>query len=135
MSNPRFTPRRYTSEPENFGRTREIGWVDDTDGPDKVRSTYEQDRFAAARLQHQYAVGIRRRARTKHGSLKVYAEECGIPYDRLAKVMRGEVIMRLEDIVQAERILGGILDEKPKSTPTRRMEQVGAKLDQRNAGG
>ena len=47
--------------------------------------------------------------------MKAYAAKCEMPYDRLSKVMRGEVIMRLEDIAQAERILGGILAPKPMS--------------------
>lgn len=116
MSSPRFIPRRCSTEPENFGRTRQIGWVDDNDEPSRVRSSYEQDRIAAARLQHRYAVVIRRRAREECGSLKAYAAKCEMPYDRLSKVMRGEVIMRLEDIAQAERILGGILAPKPGHT-------------------
>ena len=125
MSNPRFTPRRYTSEPGNFGRRDLIDWVDDNDGPDKVRSTYEQDRIAAAKLQHQFSVAIRGKASDEFGSLKAYARECEMPYDRLSKVMRGEAIMRLEDVAQAERILGGIVEVDPASK--RRKEQARVK--------
>ena len=115
MSNPRFTPRRYTSEPENFGRRNLIDWVDDNDQPGKARSTHEKDRIAAAKLQHQFSVAIRRRASDKFGSLRAYAGECEVPYDRLSKVMRGEAIMRLEDIAQAERVLGDVLVQSPMS--------------------
>ena len=124
MSNPRFTPRRYTSEPENFGRTDWIDWVDDNDQPGKSRSSYEKDRIAAAKLQHRFSVAIRKKASDKFGSLKAYARECEVPYDRLSKVMRGEAIMRLEDVAQAQRILGEIVAVNPTSPSNRRAEQV-----------
>lgn len=109
MSDPRFTPRRFATEPNSFGRARVISWLDENDDENKKRSGDERDRFAAARLQSQFAFLIRSRVRRKYKTLKAYADACGVPYDRLSKVMRGEVIMRFEDVVQAERILGEIL--------------------------
>jgi len=67
------------------------------------------DERAAAKYQHHYALKIRRRAQQKFGSLEGYAEACGVPADRLVKVMRGEAIMRIEDLVRAERVLGYII--------------------------
>lgn len=103
MSNPRFVPKNYAIEPDAFGRARTIAWVQ------RVRSNDERDRVEAAKLQHHFAVLIRRRAREKYRSMTAYAKHCDMPYDRLSKVMRGEVIMRFEDLAQAERILGGIV--------------------------
>ena len=62
-------------------------------------------------MQHRYAVRIAKRSRTKYGSLKGYAEAAGLNYDRLSKIIRGEALMRFEDLANAERMLGGIFDE------------------------
>lgn len=131
MSDPRFKPRHYTTEPENFGRTEWIGWVGADDEPGKVRSTDEWVRIATAKRQHQCAVAIRTMAVEQFGSLKAYARECDMPYDRFSKVMRGVAIMRLEDIAQAECVLGEILtvgstlnlNGGEMAPPTRRIEQ------------
>ena len=108
MSDPRFTPRRYTTDPDLFGKARVIGWQSE------LRSVHEQDRLAAAQMQHHYAFEIRRRAREKYKSMNQYAQTCGVSYDRLAKVLRGDAIMRLEDIAQAERLLGKFIERGPR---------------------
>ena len=100
VSNPRFQPRDYASG-SDFGMYAGIGWK-------KSVSDKECDRIDAARLQHMYAVAIRSKARARFKTVRAYADTCGVSYDRMAKVLRGEAIMRLEDIAQAERILGGI---------------------------
>lgn len=105
MSDPRFTPRRYTTDPDLFGKARVVGWQND------LRSVHEQDRLAAAQMQHDYAFEIRRRVREQYKSMNQYAQAFGVSYDRLAKVMRGDAIMRLEDIAQAERLLGNFTEQ------------------------
>ena len=107
MSNPRFVPRRSSLEPDSFGRSELIAWKDSP-------SRSAIDRLEAARLQHAYAVVIRRSARSKFKTVGAYAEICGASYDRMAKILRGEAIMRLEDIAQAHRILGSVHQEAMK---------------------
>ena len=70
-----------------------------------------------------YAVAIRSKARARFKTVRAYADRCGGSYDRMAKVMRGEAMMRLEDIAQAHRILGGIHQDAMKllSQVNRRM--------------
>lgn len=116
MSNPRFEPRRSSLEPDSFGRSEVIAWKN-SPSPSAI------DRLETARLQHAYAVVIRRRARSKFKTVGVYAQTCGVSYDRMAKILRGEAIMRLEDIAQAHRILGGIHQDAMKllSQVNRRM--------------
>jgi hypothetical protein len=127
MSNPRFSPRRYIEDWESFGRVTGPRWLDD------VRSDHQRDQLAAAQLQHQFALRIYRAIRHQRKTLKAYAEMCDVPYDRLAKVMRGEVIMRLEDIAQAERILGGILTPGDMmSPPTHRIDEAPARTNRRD---
>jgi hypothetical protein len=95
-------PRRYTTEPSAFGKAATIGWVEAHNEP-------EADRLLAA--QHQYAVRINARVRVKFGSLEGYAEAAGLSYDGISKIVRGEALMRLEDLANAERVLGIIEDE------------------------
>lgn len=72
-------------------------------------------RLQAAQMQHYYAMRIRRAiAEGTHVKGKgmtrsrVYAQMAGTSYDRLVKMLRGEVIMRLEDVAAADRMLGDI---------------------------
>jgi hypothetical protein len=111
MSNPRFRPREYTREPGAYGKAANIEWIIPDSPP-------EQDRAQAALLQHQYAVRITQRLRQQRITLTSYATLAGVGYDRMSKVLRGEAVMRLEDIAQAERILeGGVLKELPDKNP------------------
>jgi hypothetical protein len=103
MGVARFKPRSYTSEPDSFGKAAVIDWIVPADPT-------EQDRQWAARLQHTSAVVINRRLRDLHKTVKDYSDMTGIGYDRLTKVLRGEAVIRLEDVSQAERLLGGIVD-------------------------
>lgn len=98
MGNPRYVPKRYTDEPKEFGRARAVTW--------KPVQPGSEDQRRAAQIQHDWAVQIRRAADARYGSLAKYAEATDLSYDRLIKVMSGREIMRLEDIAQAERLLG-----------------------------
>lgn len=90
---PRFHPRQYTAEPRAFGKAATIEW--------KKVPADEAIQHSAARMQHLWAVEITRAATLRFGNLKKYAEAAGISYDRLTRVIRGEEIMRLEDIATA----------------------------------
>jgi len=48
---------------------------------------------------------IRGEAMRRYGSVKAYADAFGLSYQRLSAVLRGDQIIRLEDIVSAERNL------------------------------
>lgn len=48
--------------------------------------------------------------KAKKLTLKAYARATGSSYDRIAKMLRGEVIMRLEDIAMADIVLDGVSD-------------------------
>ena len=104
MTNPRFQPRRYPADSRAFGRTEQIDWVPVQPGT--------EDQHLASQFQHDWVVLIRLAARRKYGSLKGYANATGQNYNRVARVMRGEAIMRLEDIAVADRTLG-IIGGKP----------------------
>lgn len=102
VSDPRFRPRRYTTEPAAFGKAETIKWREG-------RTEEESDRIQVSQWQHMYAVRIARQAVRKHGTLKAYAVANDLNYDRLSKVVRGDALMRFEDLAVAERLLGDIL--------------------------
>lgn len=102
MSDPRFRPRTYARVPSQFGRAEDIPWLSAT-------SNAQQSRLDTARLQSLFAARIRARLHDRRLTIKQYADMVDIGYDRMAKVLRGETLMRLEDIADAERVLGGVI--------------------------
>jgi len=98
MSDPRYRPRRYTSEPFAFGKAATIAWL-----PVPLGS---EDQHLAAQMQHFYARAIATEAKRRYGSLKGYALAVSVDYQRLTKILRGEAVMRLEDIASARLHLG-----------------------------
>lgn len=104
MSDPRFHPREMAapSDRHNFGKVEAISWRECTTELDASQN-------GAARLQHALALIIAGRLRDKGHSIRSYAKLVGLGHDRMAKVLRGEVVMRLEDVSDAERLLGGIV--------------------------
>ena len=142
---PRYCPRDYCAEPESFGYARTVRWIPQTDERSKALSI-------AAQIQHVYAVRIRQRAklldqRAKDAAkdqttitsqsaeveatvpgkaLKLLAEKTGTSYPRLLRALRGEVVLRLDDIAWADLVLGQISeftqpktgDGRPSQRPT-----------------
>lgn len=105
MSDPRYRPRDMVS-PANrrdFGKVPAIDWLEG-------HTNVEASRIAAAQLQHALAVRITERLREKRLNIRDYAELANIGYDRMVKVLRGEAVMRLEDVADAQRLLGTTAD-------------------------
>ncbi|MEE1622728.1 hypothetical protein ACQ3I4_15720 [Zafaria sp. Z1313] len=113
MSDPRFRPRHMAAPPDrrHFGKLSEIQWLTGT-------TELEISRVEAARLQHSFAVRINQRLRDQGHSIRAYATLTGSGYDRMTKVLRGEAVMRLEDVADAERLLGGIVQTPPTARQT-----------------
>jgi hypothetical protein len=105
MSDPRYRPRDWAVEPALFGVGMDIKWGDDVN----VQSDFAQR--GASALQHDVAVSVRNRLRDRprRMSLKRLAAETEISYDRLSRLLRGEVVMRLEDIAAMEAVLGALV--------------------------
>lgn len=95
-------PRELAVDEDAFGRTDVIEWA-----PVQSGKTENFVALVAAQLQHHYAVAIRQRLREQDMAVKDYASANFLPYDRLTKVLRGAVVMSLEDIARAELLLGG----------------------------
>ncbi|WP_168626986.1 hypothetical protein [Cryobacterium sp. BB307] len=111
MSEPRYRPRDYCLDWHGFGKALHVRW--------RPLTGAEASRIAAARMQHLWAVRIRERARAERIPLKMYAERVGTSYDRLLKLLRGDLIMRLEDVGMAELVLGDVVDAVSPFRPMR----------------
>ena len=132
---PRYCPRDYCAEPESFGYARTVRWIPQTDERSKALCI-------AAQMQHVYAVRIRQRAKlldqqakdaakarrqssdlpaevaagVPGKALKVLAAKSGTSYPRLLRALRGEVVLRLDDIAWADLVLGQISEfTQPKT--------------------
>jgi hypothetical protein len=104
MSDPRFQPRLMAapSDRHHFGKVVGISWLEGS-------TDLEEKRIATARLQHALSLKIMATLRDKGLNIRSYAELAGVSYDRMAKVLRGEALMRLEDVADADRLLGSIV--------------------------
>ncbi len=100
MGKPKYVPREWAIDPELFGRSAAIEWKRPTNEIE-LRQQY------AARIQNLYATRIRARLKLRKMKLTAYAARTGKGYDRLSKVLRGEVLMRIEDVADAEYLLQG----------------------------
>lgn len=112
MADSRYVPRDYALEPLHFGSlwTR-VQWRDD------LTADIDLDRLRAAKLQHVYAYGIRLSILSSgFGTTKAFAERNGLNYARYSRMLRGEIVMRLEDVATAERLLPGVFAGHPSTT-------------------
>jgi len=102
MTSHRYVPRSFTLDPLDFGRPGvELRW---RTPPETVP---EIDQYTASQVQHHWAVRIRaavERAR-EYSSVKDFAAANGFDYAKLSRVLRGENVMRLDDIAAARRTL------------------------------
>jgi hypothetical protein len=106
VSSPRFRPRAYCRPEKSFGTDDAIRWL-------RARSEADADQLGAARIQHDLARRIRTALRGAELSVETYAQTHGLEPMRLRRLLRGDVIMRLEDVANARRnILGRVQGEE-----------------------
>ena len=104
MPDSRYVPRDYALEPLHFGSIRkQVQWRED------VSLAVDLDRLRAARAQHRFAFRIRTAIRaSSFETTKDFTEWNGLNYARFSRMLRGEIVMRLEDVATAERLLPGV---------------------------
>ena len=103
MAGPRFSPRDFAEDAAGFGRVPAVRWRSAADRREEVF-------LRAAQLQHQQSLRIRKRMEARGLSPKQYAAQAGTNYPRLLRVLRGEAILRLEDIALADLVLGDVIE-------------------------
>ena len=139
MSAPRYVPRSVCAEPDGFGKASGVRWI-------TPRDEHSAALVRAAHLQHVYAVRIRTRANLikngptatdpigplaarsdedKRAPLKTLADRSGISYARLLRCLRGEIVMRLDDIAWADLVLGEISEQaQPRSATSPPQQRI-----------
>lgn len=102
MANSRYVPRWFAFDDQLFGKERAIKWKPDTNLGD-----LELDQRRAAQMQHNVAFAIRAALgqSARYHSMADYARAADVSERRMTDLLRGDVVMRLEDIATAERVL------------------------------
>ena len=104
MSDPKYVPRQYLRLPSMFGRPSPyLQWA--------ITATVDEAvKLRAAQLQHEFSIRIREGLAARGSSKQNYAIAAGMSYDRFIKVLRGEAVMRIDDIAQADLLLGRVTE-------------------------
>jgi hypothetical protein len=103
VTSPKFEPRNFCEDPELFGKYEPIEWR-----AVGVGAADRLDQLAAARIQHTAALDMLRKIHSnpEFRTVKRYAESIGADPTRVGRLLRGSIVMRIEDLVSAERNLG-----------------------------
>lgn len=113
MSDPRYAPRDCAVDHALFGKADDLTWKTFEALMaiyPKLADTEPRARalLLAAKLQHHYVLRIRQRLQVTRTTMKSFAADAGIGYDRMAKVFRGAAILRLEDLAMADVLIGEV---------------------------
>ncbi|MCY7287293.1 MAG: hypothetical protein LH624_03330 [Cryobacterium sp.] len=96
-----YRPRDWCVTPRLFGKAERVTWRT-PNGP------VESAQQGAARLQHTYALKIQLLLRAQGISVRGFCAASGKTYDRMLRVLNGQMVMRLEDVAIADILLGPI---------------------------
>ena len=102
VTSPKFEPRSFCEDPELFGKYDPIEWR-----AVEIGDAARLDQLAAARIQHKAALVMLRKIRSnpEFRTVKRYAETIGADPTRIGRLLRGSIVMRIEDLASAERNL------------------------------
>jgi hypothetical protein len=105
MSNNRYVPRDFMPYSPDFGKRATAEWRDAwPDGQEY--NDRELDQLAASQEQHRLVCEIGLVLATKYMTIAEFADRLDQKPARVARMLRGETVMRFEDVAAAERILG-----------------------------
>lgn len=113
MPSRTYAPRSYLVRPTNFGRFQEVQWRE-------VVGEQEADRLTASQWQHFVAVAVRDSAQYLDKTLDRVAEETRVGKQQFWRMMRGDIVMQLEDFAAMRRIfnirlLSAQVDVEPRA--------------------
>ena len=102
MVSDRYVPRRFAIDDQLFGKERLIKWKSEH----RLHGS-ELDQRRASQMQHFAAFAIREALRQSslYYSIAEYARAVDVSERRMSAVLRGDVVMRIEDLAAAERVL------------------------------
>ena len=93
MPDPRYRPRDYLAFPSDFGRYERVPMDRRTDFEERVRSR-------ASLVQSKHSYTARRYASRHNLSQKQLAAALGMNYQRLSRLLNGEIVMRIDDVAR-----------------------------------
>jgi hypothetical protein len=103
MPTHRYVPRSFFVNDLDFGLPdRELKLKPQPEW----RPGSTEDYARAASMHHHLAQAMNERIEVLFPTRRAFALDAGLEYERLGRVLRGEYVMRLEDIGMAERLLG-----------------------------
>ena len=82
-----------------FGKSELIGWRTEA-----ATTLAAVDQLRVAQIHHDLVLRVWRALRARGWRVEDFAEEVGYSRDRMGKLMRGEAILRLEDVAATERL-------------------------------
>ncbi len=86
--------------PGSFGSAREVRWV-----IRGLQSDSARDQLGAAQWQHNCVVQMRAALKEDGKTIEDHARTVGVNPERLRSILRGDILMRVEDWVNARRTL------------------------------
>jgi hypothetical protein len=103
MPTHRYVPRSFFVNDLDFGLPgRDLRWKRRGDW----RPGSTEDYARAAWMQHRVAQEVNERIEALYSTRRDFAAHADVDYERLGRVLRGEYVMRLDDMGMAERLLG-----------------------------
>ncbi len=117
MTDARYVPREFCVPFYEFGISSSVKWraltLTGEAGGDRVQMARQDASF----IQHEIARQVRTRLKDVRSSVTAVAEACGMKPERLRRVLRGEVPMRLDDVTLLDLVLGEL--KIPPGAPLR----------------
>jgi hypothetical protein len=99
VTDSRFKPASWCEVRDEFGKKEVIAWRTES-----ATTLDAADQLRVAQIHHDLVVRVWRALRARGWRVEDYAEEVGYSLDRMGKLMRGEAILRLEDVAATERL-------------------------------
>jgi hypothetical protein len=115
---PRYVPNKYCRPSDDFGKKLHLDWRSE-----RGMSASECDQLNGAIMHHVIAYSARRAMTMTAIDL---ADEMGLTESRLGRLLRGDIVMRLEDVVSFRRHLALSLtsvDEMLEAVDDRRFSE------------
>lgn len=91
MGNKSISPRTCLVQPSDFGKRVDVEWRRDRPLTDLI----------TAEVQHRYACMTKAVIKMQYGSIQKYCDASGESYQRVARVLRGESMMTVNDLGKA----------------------------------
>jgi hypothetical protein len=104
VSNPRYRPKSFSTEPLQFGKSLNIGWKDVVPETAALR--------LASQIQHQQCVAILQAVQREFTirGLMGYTMTLGRSYEQFRRIMSGDAVIQIRDLAEAKLYFGDAIN-------------------------